>query len=243
MKTYIINLASAPDRRQYMEQLLGNYPQLDFEFINAVNGKQMSIQQQDTLFDLDKFIQIYQYPVRPGEIGCTLSHQKCYRHLVESYEKSAIIFEDDLIVNEPVKDILPLIQKWLDCDEPRVLLLSGWFWFTSSSNFDKTHEISRVVDGYLTHAYALNRAAAKVMLDSKPWYVADAWRVFIKRGVKIYGLRPHLFDQDWGPGFQTAINTESRMYLPFNKGWIRIKYRSLIQHTLSLFGKFEKARK
>ncbi len=244
MKTYVVNLASSTDRRQYMEQLLHTYPQLTLEFIDAVNGKLMTSRQKAEAFDFDQFSILMQRQARPGEIGCTLSHQKCYRRLIESSEKCAIIFEDDLIVNEPIDNIIPHIKQWLECDEPRLLLLSGWFWYSSSSQFDSTHKISRAVDGYLTHAYALNRAAANLMIDAKPWYAADAWHIFIKRGVKIYGLRPHLFDQDWSGLFKTMVNTESLTRVPFNlKGWLGIKYRGALQHILSLFGKFEKAEK
>lgn len=244
MKAYVVNMASSSDRRRYMEQLLCNHPGLSIEFIDAVNGKQLSDQRQRELFDFDKFSVLMQRRVRPGEIGCTLSHQKCYRQLIESGERYAIIFEDDLVINEPFDEMLPAIEQWLDCDEPRLLLLSGWFWFISSRDFNANHQISRVFDGYLTHAYALNRAAAKLMTDSKPWYAADAWHLFVKRGVNICGLRPHLFDQDWSGVFKTTIQTESKTNVPFSlKVWMNIKRRTLIQHILSLCGKFEKAEK
>lgn len=242
MKTYIINLGESTDRRRYMEELLCNYPQLNIEFIDAINGKLMSREQQTAAFDLNKFSHLTQYQARPGEIGCTLSHQKCYRLLMESSEKSAIIFEDDLIVNEPIQDIIPLVKKWLDCDEPRVVLLSGWFWFTSSSDFDSKHKISRVSDAYGTYAYALNRVAAKVMLDSKPWYLADDWCMFKKRGVRIFGICPHLCDSDLGEKFKTTLNIGMRIHAPFNINAVLLnKYRSLIKRILFLFGKFEKA--
>lgn len=243
MKTYVVNLEKSTDRKKYMTRLLADQPFLDVEFINAVDGRNLSPQETENQFDCEKFLKHYMAKVRPGEIGCTLSHQKCYRNLLESNEKSVIIFEDDLIINEDFSPVLPLVKQWLDCEEPRVLLLSGWFWHTSTKKFDSNHRLAQVVDGYLTHAYAINRAAAKIMVDDRPWYVADAWREFISRGVKICGLRPHIFDQDWSGVFKTVVNDEEVAITQHRlKRWISVKHRALRQKLLSLTGRFEPAK-
>jgi glycoside transferase family 25 len=242
MKTYVVNLARSIDRRVYMENLLKTYSNLDVEFIDAVDGRIMSEGECNESFDIKRFAKEMLKEVRPGEIGCTLSHQKCYKKIVSDGEQSAVIFEDDLIFNEDITLLIPKIEDWLDCDEPRVLLLSGWFWHTSSHLFDKKHKISKVIDGYLTHGYALNRNAAKLMIDNKPWYVADSWNMFAKRGIKIYGLKPHPCDQDWSGIFTTVVNDENQRNVNFLdvKNWIKIKKRSAMQKLLKSLGKFEK---
>lgn len=242
MKAYVINLARSTERRSYMERILSEYPQLDVEFVEAVDGKSLTKSQSEESFDSDRFKNETTKIVRPGEIGCTLSHQKCYRKMVDEGVDCALIFEDDLIINENLDSFIMNIHDWLTDDEPRLLLLSGWFWFSSSSPFDNKHIIAKVIDGYLTHSYALNISAAKMMIDQRPWYVADAWDMFIRRGVKIYGLRPHICDQDWSGVFKTIVNDECQQssYSHDLKSFIRTKKRSLIQKILKLLGKFEK---
>lgn len=241
MKTYIVNLARSTDRRSYMEKILSEYPQLDIEFIEAVDGRELIPEEREQIFDLVRFKKETMKIVRPGEIGCTLSHQKCYRKMVDEGIGCALIFEDDLIINENLDSFIMNIHNWLTDDEPRLLLLSGWFWFSSSSPFDNKHRIAKVIDGYLTHSYALNNSAAKMMIDQRPWYVADAWDMFIKRGVKIYGLRPHICDQDWSGVFKTVVNDECQQssYSHGLKSFIRTKKKSLIHRILKLLGKFE----
>lgn len=241
MKVYIVNLERSVDRRSYMIDMLNNYQGLDIELIKAVDGRLLSEYERHTLFDTKRFSKTMLKEVRPGEIGCTLSHQKCYQRLIKSENKSAIIFEDDLVVKEDFTPLIPRIEAWLDNDESRLLLLSGWFYYTKSSTFDREHHISKVIDGCLTHGYALNRSAAKLMSDHQPWYVADAWDMFRRRGVKIYGLRPHLLDQNWSGVFKSVINDEnSGESIHINLySWINIKKRGLTQRILKLLGKVE----
>lgn len=42
MKTYIINLERSKDRKNNMEEILKDYPSLDYEFVAAVDGKAMN---------------------------------------------------------------------------------------------------------------------------------------------------------------------------------------------------------
>lgn len=175
MKTYVINLERSKDRREYMELLLRPYKCLDIEIVEAVDGRTLTGTQIKREFDCSKYESINLRKVRSGEIGCTLSHQKCYRKIIEEDIQSAMIFEDDLIINENFAPIIPAVEKWLFSAEPRLLLLPGWFWYSSTKNFDSSHRICHVIGGFLTHSYALNLSAAKLMLDERPWYAADSW--------------------------------------------------------------------
>lgn len=244
MKAYVINLKDAVSRREYMNGQLKFLPSsLSIEFVEAVDGRIMSPQERDNKFDTEKFRLIYMKEARPGEIGCTLSHQKCYRKIVEEDIQSAIIFEDDLIINEDLKPIIPDVEKWLSSDEPRLLLLSGWFWYTTKKNFDSSHHICRVIGGFLTHSYALNLSAAKLMIDERPWYVADSWSMFIKRGINIMGLSPHICDQDWSGIFKSSVLTESDNRTKFDFiSWMNMMYNVAIKRICMVLGLFEPAK-
>lgn len=81
MKTYVVNLARSIDRRVYMENLLKTYSNLDVEFIDAVDGRIMSEGECNESFDIKRFAKEMLKEVRPGEIGCTLSHQNVIKRL------------------------------------------------------------------------------------------------------------------------------------------------------------------
>ena len=125
MKAYIINLKKSVDRKKYMQEQLEKMFFLSAEFVEAVDARGMTEREKNVFFDTELFCKRYVKEVRPGEIGCTLSHQKCYRKLVESRDKYALILEDDIVIRHNIDTLVPEIEKLLNTDEPRVILLVG----------------------------------------------------------------------------------------------------------------------
>lgn len=84
MKAYIINLKTSTDRRAYMEQIMLSVAHcIDYEFIEAIDGRAMSAQDIREKVNQKKAFQMYGRELRGGEIGCTLSHKnvrKCSFH-------------------------------------------------------------------------------------------------------------------------------------------------------------------
>lgn len=243
MKAYLINLESARDRLEYVTDLLNTVPILQTEVVPAVDGRMLSQSQVSELFNKEAFKCYYLKDPKPGEIGCTLSHQKCYRRLLNTDMKSVLILEDDIVFNRDINQLVPNIEDFLNCEEPRLLLLSGWFWYTSKKHFNDEYDICKVNDGYLTHAYAINRAAAKLMVINRPDFLADAWERFVRKGVKIYGLTPHPIDQDWSGVFKSDVLTNTNYSQKFVvKTWIKLKLRGAKQRFYKLIGHFEAPR-
>lgn len=240
MNAYIINMESDIKRRNYVTSILSNYPSIKAEFISAVDGRALDKSQVLALFDLNTFLQHYNRIALPGEIGCTLSHQKIYHKMYDEKLESALIFEDDIVIKEDISPMILQIQKELNTDEPKIILLSGWYWYSKKKTFDSTHQLASVVDGYLTHSYAINLAAVKLMMSKRPFLLADAWEEYIKKGVKIFGITPHLIDQDWS-NFKSTISNNKRG-IGYNNiiHWIKIKRRTIIQRVLKYIGHFEK---
>lgn len=242
MRGYVVNLKRSVERREYMRGVLATLPGIDAEFVEAVDGRELKEEERGRLFDARGFEEEYMRPCTAAEVGCTLSHQKCYRKIIGDGLKSAVIFEDDVVVNYPVERVMCEVEKWLDCPEPRMMLLSGWFWHKRSRKFgDSGGRLAEVVDGCLSHAYALNRAAAELMVDDRPRFVADDWRMMRRRGVRIYGLKPHLFDQE-RDGMQSTINaTPPAIRIPSLGRYWRHKWRGWHYRVLQMMGRFESA--
>lgn len=98
MKTYVINLKTSENRRIYMENLLSPYKDiLDVCFVEAVDGRILTDKQLSSIWNLKGSYKTYGRFLRKGEIGCALSHKKCYREMLKSREDVALILEDDVV--------------------------------------------------------------------------------------------------------------------------------------------------
>lgn len=217
MKAYIINLESATDRREYMKELLDKYSFIDYEFITGINGNKLSSTQKEQLFNEPEFLQQYGRTPKLGEIGCTLSHRKCFSSLLASEEKMAIIFEDDVeSANPDLSEALPALEHIAESDQPIIILLSDWYWYNKSKPLGESYKIANVEYGFFAHSYVINRAAAKIALNYPANYIADHWHVYRKMGINVYGIIPHFFNQKWDGTFNTSIqNSEGGLK---NKG-------------------------
>ena len=63
-----------------MEYLLSSYDFLDVTFVEAVDGLSLSDNDLVLRFDEALAYQRYGRKLNKGEIGCTLSHYKCYQN-------------------------------------------------------------------------------------------------------------------------------------------------------------------
>jgi len=196
-KTYVINLKSSTDRREYMQEVLRPCDCLDVEFVEAVNGKEFSAQELEQNFDQKKAYEHYGRELRPGEIGCTLSHKKCARLLLESEQKYALFLEDDLIwQTDDLEPVMELCGKVLDTDKPTVVLLSGDYWYTCLKKTEYEYKLAIATDAVCTQSYLINRAGAEKLLSLGNWHLADDWWAIRHHGVRLRALFPHVTDQN-----------------------------------------------
>lgn len=192
MKTYIVNLESSPERKEYMENLLKDIPALEYEFIKAVDGRKLTDSERNALFDSSHAFKRYGRECRPGEIGCTLSHQQCYKKIAESAEDYALILEDDIVINCTDNAIWEKMQAFL-CKEnkPMVLLLSGNYWYSRTQSHKVGLTTAYVFDAYGTFAYLINKKAAKLLIEYPATFLADDWRYLRSKGIKLQAIYPH----------------------------------------------------
>lgn len=208
IKTFIINLAKDSDRKRYMIDLLSRYDILDIEFIDAVDGRKLTSQEIKQVFDEKKFLELYNRKASLPEIGCTASHYKCYKKMLEYNIHHALILEDDIEI--PKKDfpvLLPLIVKDISNNQPNIFLLSDWYWYSKVESFYKGYDKAKIFAGYLGHSYVINLRAAEFMTMSRPSLMADDWQRIIKKGINIFAIKPHLIQQSWTDNFRSNIPT------------------------------------
>lgn len=236
MHAYIINLPDSKERKKTIEEMLLREDKISFEFIEAVDGRKLNNIEKEKLFNIKKAEKWTGWKILPGEIGCTLSHQKCYKQLLESKMEYVLILEDDILLKEQLSPYCSFFDKFMDTSKPTILLISGFFWYSTSKEID-THIISVVKDASLTHSYLINRAAARLLIESRPFVRADDWKYLINKGVYVYGLRPHLVNQNNAGG--TTIST-GRNKLPLHLfARLREMSRSFNIHLYSLINHSE----
>lgn len=242
MKTYVINLKVSTDRKAYMETILAHHKCLDVEFIEAVNGKEMSEEERNTVFDQKKAYEHYGRELRPGEIGCTMSHKKCARLLLDSTEPFALFLEDDLIWRaENLAEIFQPLENILNTNEPRIILLSGDYWYRKLLPLEGKYKLADVVDAVCTQSYLINRAAAVKLLALGNWHLADDWWAIRKFGIKLMALHPHVADQnraDVDTVIAQVYGGLKRENLTFPVK-MQTYWRSLVDKMLVKSGRFE----
>jgi len=95
LSIYVINLKKDTERRKKMEDQLNKY-NLNFEIIDAVNGKDLDIEQ----LKKDNIIKVTDTQYKNGEYGCYLSHYNIWKKFSETNKKFALIFEDDVVLSK-----------------------------------------------------------------------------------------------------------------------------------------------
>ncbi|MCI6797243.1 MAG: glycosyltransferase family 25 protein, partial [Succinatimonas sp.] len=131
MLKLFINLDRSLQRKIKTENTLQKLG-LSFERVSAVDGKELS----DEYISKIQYSK-YDYNIRSrytrlltkAEIGCFLSHKKCWIKLLESHENFAVIIEDALKISARAKNYLKT-DKWipegidiirLNCYEPNTI--------------------------------------------------------------------------------------------------------------------------
>lgn len=154
MRIFVINLAKRKDRLEHMTRQLSA-----FERVEAVDGAAVRNPPVNRfLFWCSKG-----YGVKPGEIGCALSHQNVYRMIVEQGIDVACVLEDDVSLSEDFEGRIEALATDLRVEAPSVLAFA------------------ETAAGYL-----INQSGARLMLsvNSPIRSTADDWRRWERAGLR-----------------------------------------------------------
>ena len=103
---YVINLRRRPDRREMMTSSLPSVLPVSFtsDWHGPFDGRRLTTQGFTTsgceLFpwQIDSSNPWWSRPLKYGEIGCALSHIRCWQDIVQTGTPTAIILEDDAVL-------------------------------------------------------------------------------------------------------------------------------------------------
>jgi len=150
LKIYFINMTENNDRWEKNKNKLPN-----FHRFNAVNGKEVDIDKLRTngiLKENEKWIG----RMKPGTIGCAISHIKVMNLIKNQKEKFGLILEDDVMIPDNfinnLKNLEPYFPPYWD-----IIYLGGCN--ISGKKYNEKFLIPEIKSGvnFCTHALLLNK--------------------------------------------------------------------------------------
>lgn len=117
MLRLVINLDKSVDRLTQVSNQLAKL-NIPFERIRAINGKELNESiKKSIIYPIDHFETKVRFTraLTDGEIGCFLSHRKCWERLLESNEDWALVMEDDITISHLAYKYL-LNSSWIPND-------------------------------------------------------------------------------------------------------------------------------
>lgn len=192
---FIVSLQQDVEKRAAISKILNEF-NLDFTFIDAVYGKELSTDYLHSLRNNSSGKLVDRgFPATPGEIGCTLSHLKAYQEVLNRGLEWACILEDDAIldirfkkfINDfDSKDLNPLNLYLLGGQTPNskkyIIKSIKNVRKVGGQNFYKTIGSDHII--YRTCCYLISSNLAKniISLGNDELILADDWGYLVEKG-------------------------------------------------------------
>lgn len=106
---FVIAFASDKMRRDQMTRRLAALG-LDFSFIDAIDGRAMTDRQRQAAEDPARPDWIGHH-LRPGALGCLLSHRKAWQALLDSGAELGLVIEDDAVLDAALPGLLARLSQ------------------------------------------------------------------------------------------------------------------------------------
>lgn len=232
-KIYVVNLKKNKNRKKHIINEFKKQNIKNYEIVDAIDGNKFSIKELNSKkFKNKKGINYWNTKMSPSQIGCALSHIKIYQKLLASKHEVSLILEDDAIfVNNFTNKLKKFILKNFKFKKQIILLSELKEFYRTPLDKEIGYEIVNVTNAFFTHAYFINRAAAKSIISYNypVKTIADNFVFFkIYCNIKITGLNPFLIDQD-KKSYKTTISLEksSKKIFLFKRSFYKISIKIL----------------
>lgn len=109
MRSFIIHMPGDTNRAPNIDRLLQTLP--NAQVVDAVIGKEVLARGELLPRSGDLYAPRYPFSLSPGEVGCFLSHRRCWQKIVDDGLDYGLIVEDDLSIDPALwADALQLID-------------------------------------------------------------------------------------------------------------------------------------
>jgi glycosyl transferase, family 25 len=244
---FVINLKRSVERRHHTTEQLNNLD-VSFQIVEAIDGAELSDHEIRNNPDFGIYKRgLHSRHLLKKEIGCTLSHLKIYRQMVDEKIELAFILEDDNDYLKDIKDLLVNMHLYFaDWDILYLGHHSGYMTKEAQSRKKKqlipyNYFIGEAIElPYGSYAYIIKIEAAKKLL-SRAYPIKIPFDLYIGNapalGIRTFLLSPPCVFPN--SALISTINNEQKfMYLiPFWEAvWGQIRKTYLRFPFLRTFG-------
>ena len=193
MRVFVINLARSVERHQTMQSQFERLS-LPFEFISAVDGRELSNSEIAAVYSKWRTRFCNGKGLSRGEIGCALSHIKFWQ-LVLAETSPGFVFEDDVQLGPDVKCALNEAEAFLvHTKDPCLVQLPGLDRDIPCIGKECPEDkFIKVVSAMGAYAYGINPAGAALLVRtfSPIKFPIDYYRHLIRH----YGLNFYVYNR------------------------------------------------
>lgn len=188
MKTLIVNLPQAADRRRYIEDELEAAGMTDFEFVDGVVAADLSQEEIAEDFDSEKarrYSRFLRCEMSAAEIGCAIAHRNVWRKIV-SINAPCLVMEDDVELHPGFTKWVDSLPEMFDESEPWIVLAANTPVAKPKVEKEGHYPLYKLLSGWGTFCYIISPSAASLLLSKKAFSTADSWSEYIKQGASVY---------------------------------------------------------
>ena len=211
---YVINLEKDIQRK---ESVIENIKQhnvdrkINFNFIKAIEEKtfnEYNFKICNTWFD-----PVFGTGITVGEVGCSLSHYKCWNEFYNSKKEHAIIFEDDIQFTYDFNEKLEILIKYPK-NADIVYIYRNPLKQNKETPYD--NNFINIKASYLTPGYLLTRTGVEKLLKAN----------FLDNLIVVDEFLPLLYDSEYLSHYKLYYNNINLVGYSINNSFIK-----LIGHT------------
>ncbi len=170
---------------------------IEYEFFDAVRGTDAICKRE--LYDRERAVRSENRELRPGEIGCALSHSEVYAAIAERDAPWALVLEDDAILHHDLPSVLSRLESGI-LEQGDMVFLERCD-YTRPLSAKKLIGDFRIAEPIMVRAgstaqsagYVVTRKAAEAIkaLNCPVHFPADSWGYY-KGLVRFRGIQPTL---------------------------------------------------
>ena len=214
-----------------MQRQFDRFPGLKYAFFDAVRIRARSAYPAD--YDVRARRRLFGDDLRPGEVGCFISHREVWRRCAASGDAAWCVLEDDIVLHDHFVDTLSVLMRHAACwDVVRLMQLlrrrGSWVAATLEPGV-RLRAYDRQPSG--TQGYVLTPAAARRLAAHAArivWPIDETLDLYWRHGLRLFSAEPDAIGL--AADFESTIENRSSRLRP---KWRKIQ-RELIngQHGL-----------
>ncbi len=102
VEAFVIHLKRVSQRRPQVDAIVKNCP-MATTIVDAADGREMSEVERSEVYRFEKlFGPRYPFRIGAGEIGCFVSHRRCWQMIVDADLDAGLIVEDDVEIDSAI---------------------------------------------------------------------------------------------------------------------------------------------